>query len=215
MTEQSNRKDHADPTTNVRELIDLEKGRTDDLRKIEVKRIDGRIEYLKEYFDLRVTDTVLASNQRFEAQQLALKDALISQEKAVAAALEGTKEAINKADATTDKRFDLLSEKIDGVVETISKNVGEQGVYVTHTDLSVAMDKLQTNIEATLRPVVTFMNSQIGKETVTDPAMTKLTRVVEDLVGTKSQGISTSWAVLLGAVGFIATILTIFFALSK
>lgn len=119
---------------------------------------------LKEYTDLRINDTVTASNQRFDAQQLALKDALISQEKAVAAALDSTKEAIGKAEIATDKRFDLLSEKIDGVHETITKNVGAQGVYVTHTDLTAALDKLQTSIEITLRPVVTFMNSQTGKD---------------------------------------------------
>jgi len=126
--------------------------------------VDNSTVTLKEYTDLRIEDTVSASNQRFEAQQLALKDALIAQEKAVAAALESTKEAIGKAEIATDKRFDLLSEKIDGVNETLNKNAGAQGIYVTHTDLSVALDKLQTSIQSTLIPVVNFMNSQRGKD---------------------------------------------------
>ena len=133
---------------------------------------------LKEYTDLRIDDTILASNQRFEAQQLALKDALISQEKAVAAALEGTKEAIVKNDANTDKRFDLLSEKIDSVVETISKNTGAQGIYVTHSDLSAEMEKLRTSFEGMLRPVVTFMNSQTGKAKGIDEIWTKIAMII-------------------------------------
>ncbi len=136
--------------------------RLDDLHEAEKKRIDGQLALRKEYFDLRINDTVLASNQRFEAQQLALKDALIAQEKAVAAALAGTKEAIIKNDANTDKRFDLLSEKIDGIADTISKNAGAQGIYVTHTDLSSEMEKLRISFEGMLRPVVNFMNSSQG-----------------------------------------------------
>lgn len=120
---------------------------------------------LKEYTDLRITDTELAAGQRFDAQQLALKDALTSQEKGAAAALEGTKEVINKSDIAADKRFSLLSEKIDGVVETINKNTGSQVIYVTHSDLSNAMEKLQASIQSTLQPVVNFMNNQKGSET--------------------------------------------------
>lgn len=150
---------------------------------------------LKEYTDLRINDTILASNQRFEAQQLALKDALISQEKAVAAALEGTKEAIVKNDANTDKRFDLLSEKIGGVVEAINKNAGSQGIYVTHSDLSIEMEKLRTSFEGMLRPVVTFMNSQTGKDI---GAVNKSNSIV--------QGIVTG-SVVLGIFGTLITLL--------
>lgn len=176
------RNQNGDPTANVQNIVAEAVNRIDDLRNAEVKRIDEKI---------------YAGDVKYQIQFNAAKEAvgiaLIAQEKAVAAALEGTREAINKADATTDKRFDLLSEKIDGIGETISKNTGAQGIYVTHTDLSVAMDKLQTNIEATLRPVVTFMNSQTGRD----------------------KGISSSWGVALGGVGFIATIIATFLALSR
>ena len=162
---------------------------TDEISKI----YNNNAVSLKEYTDLRINDTVTASNQRFDAQQLALKDALISQEKAVAAALDSTKEAIGKAEIATDKRFDLLSEKIDGVHDVLNKNVGAQGVYVTHTDLTAALDKLQTSIEITLRPVVTFMNSQTGKDI---GASNKSNSIV--------QGIVTG-SVILGIFGTIIT----------
>lgn len=171
-----------DPTANVQNIVSNAIKRIDDLRISEVKRIDEKINNNDIKYEIQFADAKEAVNTAF-----------IAQEKAISAALIGTKEAINKSDATTDKRFDLLSEKIDGVVEVISKSTGERGVYVTHIDLSVAMDKLQANIEGTLRPVVTFMNSQTGRD----------------------KGIGSSWGVLLGSVGFIATLITVFLAISK
>ena len=169
-----------DPTFNVRELVNLEIGRIDDLRAVEVKRIDEKIDASDEKYQIQ-----------FNAAKEAVSIALIAQEKAVAAALDGTREAINKADATTDKRFDLLSEKIDGIAETISKNTGAQGIYVAHNDLTIALDKLQTNIEATLRPVVNFMNSTTGKS--------------------QGAGLTISYAVLtVGAIGMILGIISFF-----
>ncbi len=141
-----------DPTFNVREMFAITTEHQRELREAETRRVNERIEGERS-----------AAGQRFDAQQLALKDALVGQEKAVASALEGTKDAINKADVNTDKRFQLLSEKVDGITTTMNKSSGERGIYVTHTDLNVAMDKLQESIEHTLRPVVNFMNAQGGR----------------------------------------------------
>lgn len=200
-----------DPTVNVREMISESSGRLDDLQRIEVKRIDERIDSLNDKIDER--------DSKYQVQFIDSKEAVgtafTAQEKAISAALIGTKEAITKSDTTTDKRFDLLSEKIDGVIETISKSSGASGLYVTTSALSVEMGKLRSDFQDMLKPVVDFMNNQTGKATVADPAMTELTKAVEDLVGTRSQGISASWGVLVGAVGFIATLIAIFFALSK
>lgn len=48
--------------------------------------------------------------QRFEAQQLALRDALLSQEKAVNAALQAAQQAVTKAEMAAEKRFDAVNE---------------------------------------------------------------------------------------------------------
>ena len=143
-----------DPTFNVRELVEVSIKRLDDLAEARAKQLDDKIH-----------DKDIQYQLQFNSAKEAVSIALIAQEKAVAAALEGTKEAINKADINTDKRFSLLSEKIDGITSSMSKSSGERGIYVTHTDLNIAMDKLQSSIEATLRPVVTFMNSQTGSKT--------------------------------------------------
>jgi hypothetical protein len=166
--------------------------RIDALREVESKHIDEKFRDTKEYFVLSIADTVLASNQRFEAQQLALKDALIAQEKAVAAALAGTKEAIIKNDANTDKRFDLLSEKIDSIADTINKSTGAQGIYVTHSDLSTEMEKLRISFEGMLRPVVSFMNSAQGGKA----------------------GVSSAWGYVVGSVGLVSTVILLGLRLS-
>ena len=190
-----------DPSINVKTMIAESIERLDDLRKVEVKRIDERID---------------ASDDKYQVQFNSAKDAvsiaLIAQEKAVAAALEGTKEAINKADITTDKRFDLLSEKIDAIANTMSKNTGAQGIYVTHDDLTTSIEKLQDYMEHTLQPVVAFMNSQQGKQGIFDPQITllisemKATRESAANGAGQKQGIGSSWLVVVGAVGLIGAI---------
>jgi vacuolar-type H+-ATPase subunit E/Vma4 len=159
--------DHLDPTLNVKNIVSEAVKRIDDLRTIEVKRIDEKFKEI----DLR-----------YEAQFTAAKEA-------VASALEGTKEAINKADITTDKRFDLLSEKIDGIAEAMSRNSVTEKIYVTHTDLSIEMEKLRNSFEGMLRPVITYMNSQTGKD----------------------KGVGMGWAYIVGGIaaasGTIALVL--------
>src|ERR1035437_1848236 len=115
---------YSDPSLNVREMITEAISRVDDLRHSEVRRIDEKIKDSDSKYQIQ-----------FSAAKEALGIALVAQEKATAQALEGTKDAINKADTNTDKRFTLLSEKIDAVIETTNRNTGERGIYVTHSDL--------------------------------------------------------------------------------
>lgn len=178
-TSNYNTKPH-DPSLNVREMIKEATERLDDLAEARDKRIDEKIH-----------DKDIQYQLQFNSAKEAVSIALIAQEKAVAAALEGTKEAINKADINTDKRFSLLSEKIDGITSSINKSSGERGIYVTHEYLNIALDKLQANIESALRPLTNYMSSSQGKET----------------------GISSSWGILLGSVGLIGALISIFFSL--
>jgi len=151
------------PSFNVREMLDVSVVHQRELRESETRRVD-ELAILREK---HIADKFRDENEKYQIQFSAAKEALgialVAQEKSTAQALDGTKEAIVKNDANTDKRFDLLSEKIDSIASTISKNTGAQGIYVTHTDLNTAMDKLQTSIESTLRPVVNFMNAQGGR----------------------------------------------------
>lgn len=156
-----------DPTFNVIELVETSIKRIDDVHNLDIARLDEKISERDAKYQVQ-----------FNAAKEAVGIAQVALEKQTAQALDGTKEAINKADITTDKRFSLLSEKIDGVMETISKNTGERGIYVTHTDLSIAMDKLQAGIEASLRPVITFMNNQTGKSTGVEMTWGRIAMIV-------------------------------------
>src|ERR1035437_902436 len=151
--------------------------RLDDLRDAavncadtEVKRRDAEVKRLDE----KIRDGDVKYQIQFNAAKEALGIALIAQEKAVAAALDAAKEATGKAEIAMAKQFDLLSEKIDGVSETLNKNTGASGLYVTHSDLSIEMDKLRTSFESMLKPVVTFMDSQTGKAQGTATNWTQL-----------------------------------------
>ena len=155
--------------------------RIDALQGFETKRVDEKFK-----------DSDIKYQIQFNAAKEALGIALIAQEKATAAALEGTKEAITKADVATDKRFELLSEKIDGVSKVLSQNTGAQGIYVTHTDLSTFGEKLQASFEDALKPLVSQVNI--------------LTNAQNNQQG-RSSGFSASWGIIIGAVGLTSTVI--------
>ncbi len=145
--------------------------RLDALREAETKRFDGKF-----------VDSDVKYQIQFNAAKEALGIALIAQEKAAANDRDSTKEAINKAEIATDKRFDLLSEKIDGVSRTTSENTGLSTAYVTHTDLNDAFDKFRNDIESVLKPVTDFMSSQQGQQKGTSSSLTTMFAVVATVV---------------------------------
>lgn len=171
-----------DAVNRIEGLLVSEIKRLDDLREADIKRVDTKFEDADTKYQIQ-----------FSAAKEALGIALVAQEKSTAQALDGTKEAIIKNDANTDKRFDLLSEKIDSIASTMSKNTGAQGIYVTHSDLQQSLDRLQTNIELTLKPVVAFMNSNQGK----------------------SAGLNAGWMYLIGGISIIGMIISILVAITN
>lgn len=183
--------DDEDPTTNVKLLLREAVRRQDDIRSIDTKNLEHSLLVSEAHFLDKMRDSDIKYQIQFSAAKEALGIALIAAEKAVAAALEGTKEAINKADIATDKRFSLLAEKIDTVNIVLSKSSNIQGQYVTHDELNFAIDKLQTAIENTLRPVVTFMNNSTGK----------------------GQGANALWSIILGGIGAVGLIIGVFLSL--
>src|ERR1035437_3759148 len=152
---------------------------------------------MRDYIDTRFDAVILNASQRFDAQQLALKDALMAQEKQTALALINTEKAIDKADINTDKRFGALSEQIGALAETLNKNTGAQGIYVTHSDLAIVVDKIQTSFETALKPLVSQVNN--------------LTAAQNSQQG-KSSGLNAGWGYLIAGVSLIGMIISIFVA---
>lgn len=163
-----------DPTLNVREMIKEATESLNNLQKSEVRRINDMSDMRERHFHEEIANKDIQYQIQFT-----------SAKEAVAAALGGTRDAINKADINTDKRFSLLSEKIDGITNTMNKTSGERGIYVTHSDLSSEMEKLRTSFESMLRPVVTFMNSTTGEK----------------------EEVKSVWGYVVGAVGLTSTII--------
>lgn len=152
-----------DPTLNVQHLLEAAVSRQDDLRNIESMRLHHDIETEIKHLYEKFKDDDTKYQIQFSGAKDAVGIALIAQEKAVAAALDAAKEATTKSETAMDKRFDLVSEKIDGVTNILNKSSGATGSYVTHEDLNNAIEKLQLSIETQLRPVVNFMQTQSGR----------------------------------------------------
>ena len=68
------------------------------------------VDSLHHLMNIRFAEKDRRDEQRFEAQQLALRDALIAQEKAVNAALMAAQQAVTKAEIAAEKRFDSVNE---------------------------------------------------------------------------------------------------------
>lgn len=68
------------------------------------------VDTIKAYLERRIDEKDIRDLQRFEQQQLALREALIAQEKAVNAALAAAQQAVNKAEIAAEKRFDATNE---------------------------------------------------------------------------------------------------------
>ena len=178
-------KSNIDPTLNVREMLKEATERLDDLRKSEVVRINESIRFLDEKFSEKLKDSDAKYQIQFVASKEAVTIASTAQKELVAQALSGTKEAITKNDTTTDKRFELQSDQIRALTEIMNKSAGAQGIYVTHTDLSIEMEKLRTSFETMLRPVITFMNNSTGGK----------------------DEVKNVWGYVVGAVGLASTII--------
>jgi len=68
------------------------------------------VDTLRAHMAALMAEKDLRDQQRFDAQQLALRDALTAQEKAVNAALTAAEQAVQKAEGAAEKRFDAVNE---------------------------------------------------------------------------------------------------------
>lgn len=71
---------------------------------------DRRLEEIVKRLDAMLREKDLRDQQRFDAQQKALTDALLAAEKAVTAALTAANTAVTKAEVANEKRLDGVNE---------------------------------------------------------------------------------------------------------
>lgn len=90
----------------------------------------------KRFEEARASDTMLSLQLR-ETQKIAVDTALVSAEKAVNTALDAAKEAVLKAEVSTEKRLSLLNELRNGVATKEQMNALEQRL----SDIKERVDK--------------------------------------------------------------------------
>lgn len=171
---------------------------------------------LKEYTDQRLHDINTASQQRFEAQEKAVKDALIGQEKLVADALAATKEAIIKAEDSSEKRFQAQEQAVTTAFEASKEAITKSevavekrsdAVYVTLDKLSGALGAVMPRSESEQRFSALNEKIDLNNKTIVEKIDTLSTRF-ERNEGT-GVGLTKGWGILLAALGGIATIIAI------
>lgn len=96
---------------------------------------------------LRFAEKDRRDEQRFEAQQLALRDALIAQEKAVNAALMAAQQAVTKAEIAAEKRFDSVNEFRAQLADQTATLMPRNEAMVLINGLADRVNKLESGID--------------------------------------------------------------------
>jgi len=138
-------------------------------------------ETLKEHFETLLAERDNRLQQRYDAQQDALKAALLAQEKAVATAMTAAKEAVTKAETAAERRF-------EGINEFRGQLADQQQTFIPRTEANAAIER-NTERVADLVERVNALASRI------------------DTQQGKSSGIAASWGVLVSVmvlVGIVA-----------
>jgi len=137
----------------------------------------------EKFFRALFSEKDLRDNQRFEAQQLALKEALLAQEKLVNAALLASQTAVNKTDDAVGERFKTVNE-FRGTLEDQARNLmPRQEALAIFAAQSDKIDKLEQRVQE--------INLQIRD------------------IGGRARGINEGFGYIIGAIGVITAIIAI------
>ena len=177
------------------------------------RRFDSMHQDLKDLIAQRFTDSDLRYQQRFDAQTKALDAALAAQKEAVQTALVAAEKANTKAELSADKRFDSVNEFRQTLTDQATTFIPRTEAEARIAALSEKLDDLKT-----------YQAASIGRDAVTVPGNTTLIRELADQVRAlhderasrtgRAAGLNQGWVYLIGAAGFFATLIAIFFALS-
>jgi hypothetical protein len=115
------------------------------------------VDSLKEYVlalmsqhDRRLTELGMEKNlrdeQRFQAQQTAVRDALTAQQQSVGAALLAAQDAVNKAETAAEKRFDAVNEFRAQLADQAATLMPRQETQVLLDNLAQRITSLERRI---------------------------------------------------------------------
>jgi hypothetical protein len=133
------------------------------------------VDTLHTHFLRMMEEKSLRDEQRYEAQQLALREALIGQEKAVNAALAAAEKAVSKAEVAAEKRFDNVNEFRGQLADQAATFMPRNEAQVLITALAKDVDLLKLSD-----------SQNRGKATGTDKTIAYMVTAVSVLVAVVS-----------------------------
>lgn len=140
----------------------------------------------REHLTQRFIDFSLQQQQRFDAQQKAVQDALASAEKAVNAALSASEKAVNKAEEAQALRNEAQNE--------FRKSLSDlSGLMWTIKEGSATVDGLRRELSLKVEGIENKLSSDIEN-----------LRISRDTVKGRSEGLSAGWGWIVGSAGLIA-----------
>ena len=175
------------------------------------KQSGWTVDTLSAHFAQMIDEHDRRYEQRFVAQEKAVADAFLAAEKAVQAALTAQKEAVNKAEAAAEKRFESVNEFRSQLGDQAATFLPRNEYLAQHQAL---IDKVVAGDEALggrLDGAVKALQDTIARN---GELIAALGIRIERSEGQRT-GLKDGWGYLVGAAGFIATVIAIVFALIK
>jgi len=163
--------------------------RTAGERRLSEEKFDGyknQLSALTKMLDERYATQTKALDAAFLTQQTAMQTALNAAEKAVNAALIAAKEAVDKANTANEKRFESVNEFRGQLNDLV-------GTMISRNEAGVRFQAIEEKIS--------------NVQSAIDKGFTAV-----DVKGMAGQ---QYWGYLVGAVGLIAVIITLFLALTR
>jgi hypothetical protein len=203
-----------DPTENVIALTDAANKRQDDLRGLERELVDRDIAHIKEVLFLR------AKHQKaLDEKESGRLDSIrqVDREEVIKAAASAQQAIATLATSTTTVAETLRSQQDSKATAAEARLVaftGEMSKRVGAVELALSegrgkqavADPMMAELVAEMRTLTGQRAAEAGKQAVTDPLLLQLASDVRALLqaqanaGGQRQGISLSWAVLIGAI---------------
>lgn len=195
-----------DPTTNVIALVEANAKAAAALREADIKFSDATATHIREINMLRAVHAeTLRTSDLDRLDKTRQVDVLAASASAAALAT-----AVQTLASTADRNADALRNLVNATAATMAKQTSDQAAT-----LSAATDSLVKDINARIAELQKSSYTGAGKQQVADPQMAQLIVSVDKLLSAgsvisgKSEGISASWLVLLGAVSLISTLIAI------
>jgi len=206
-----------DPTKNVGDQLAAAMKRQDDLRDLQTKLIDAKLETVRESSRLRseflrATQKLHQKHDReiHKAEQMRLDAVRGIDVAASKTESERALQAINTLAATNKTDAENLRNALNTTASTMAKQVSDVADALQKQTAS-SFTELSTRVAALEK----FQYEGQGKQAVADPQTARLAAAVEKLTEASAQGagkgagIGLVATVVIGGAGFVLTLLTI------